>query len=245
MNRASVAAGVPPAVEGGVPPPGILGSWSVSRFGFESWGLSMNLPMQAIARVEPGSLTPALSRGERVSRPALGDMPEPRPSEPSRIAPANARLALRNPRRRFSFSLREKAGMRAARSTPRAPVHGPSLFTFLLALFLTGCGGSNDDSAGVATPQQAATQIDEAFTTAEPELQQNIQVASEALREGKFEQAVVALQVTRNSTNLTLDQGMAVHNSMITLEQHLINAAANGDANAQRAYDLLKKSKRN
>jgi hypothetical protein len=119
------------------------------------------------------------------------------------------------------------------------------LFAFLVALLLTGCGGSNDDSAGVATPQQAATQIDEAFTTAEPELQQNIHVASEALREGKFEQAVVALQVTRNSTNLTLDQGMAVHNSMITLEQHLINAAANGDASAQRAYDLLKKSKRN
>jgi hypothetical protein len=47
----------------------------------------------AIARVEPGSLTPTLSRRERVSRPALGDMPEPRPSEPSRIAPANARLS--------------------------------------------------------------------------------------------------------------------------------------------------------
>ena len=118
-------------------------------------------------------------------------------------------------------------------------------FAFLLALLLTGCGGSTDDSAGVATPQQAASQIDEAFTTAEPEIQKNIHVASEALREGKFEQAVVALQVTRNATNLTLDQGMAVHNSMIALEQHLINAAANGDPNAQRAYDLLKKSKRN
>jgi hypothetical protein len=31
MHRASVAAGVPPAVEGGVSPPGIPGSWSVSR----------------------------------------------------------------------------------------------------------------------------------------------------------------------------------------------------------------------
>ena len=119
------------------------------------------------------------------------------------------------------------------------------LFAILLALLLTGCGGSKDDSADVATPTQAATQIDEAFTTAEPELQQNIRVASEALREGKFEQAVVALQVTQSTTNLTLDQGMAVHNSMVALEQHLINAAANGDANAQRAYDLLKKAKRN
>jgi hypothetical protein len=36
-----------------------------------------------------------------------------------------------------------------------------------------------------------------------------------------------------------------VHNSLVTLEANLINAAASGDANAQRAYDLLKKSKRN
>jgi hypothetical protein len=91
MNLPSVAAGVPPAVEGGVSPPGSPGSWSVSS-SVSNRGLLMNLPMQAIARVEPGSLTPTLSRRERVSRPALGDMPEPRPSEPSRLALANAWL---------------------------------------------------------------------------------------------------------------------------------------------------------
>ncbi len=53
----------------------------------------MSLAKQAIAGVEQGSLTPTLSRRERESRPALGDMPAPRPSEPSRIAPANARLS--------------------------------------------------------------------------------------------------------------------------------------------------------
>jgi hypothetical protein len=90
MNRASVAAGVPPAVEGGVSPPGVPGSGS-QRAIRESWRLPMNLPMPAIARVEQGSLTPTLSRGERVSRPALGNMPGFRPSEPSRIAPADAR----------------------------------------------------------------------------------------------------------------------------------------------------------
>jgi hypothetical protein len=75
--------------------------------------LSMNLPMPAIARVETGSLTPTLSRRERVSRPSLRDMTEPRPSDPSyRPTPS---LALRYPRGMFSFSLREKAGMRASR----------------------------------------------------------------------------------------------------------------------------------
>lgn len=125
-----------------------------------------------------------------------------------------------------------------------SPSFSAWLVLLSLSLFLAGCGGSSDESAGVVTPQQAATQIDEAFTSAEPELQQNMKVATEALREGKFEQAVVALQVTRSTTNLTLSQGLAVHNSMVALEQHLINAAANGDANAQRAYDLLKKAKR-
>jgi hypothetical protein len=91
MNRASVAAGVPPAVEGGVSPPGIPGSWSQCAIR-ESWGLPMNLSMAAIARVEPGSLTPTLSRGERVSRPARGDMPVLRPSVPSRLTPANPLL---------------------------------------------------------------------------------------------------------------------------------------------------------
>lgn len=127
----------------------------------------------------------------------------------------------------------------------RLTPHSSFLLAALAAVTLTGCGGSGDDTAAVVTPQEAAAQIDEAFTAAEPDVQQNMHVASEALREGKFEQAVVALQVTRSTTNLTLDQGMAVHNSMVALEQHLINAAASGNAEAQRAYDLLKKAKRN
>ncbi len=52
----------------------------------------MNLPMQTIARNEPGSHTPTHSRRERESRSSHGDMPEPRPSVPSRIAPAKVRL---------------------------------------------------------------------------------------------------------------------------------------------------------
>ncbi len=57
----------------------------------------MNLPMQAIARVETGSLTPALSQRERVSRPALGEMPGPHPCEPSRRVLVNAWLNLPTP----------------------------------------------------------------------------------------------------------------------------------------------------
>jgi hypothetical protein len=58
---------------------------------FLNMGLPMNLPMQAIARVETGSLTPTLSRREREPHIPHGDMPELQPSEPSRPVPANTR----------------------------------------------------------------------------------------------------------------------------------------------------------
>jgi LPS sulfotransferase NodH len=129
--------------------------------------------------------------------------------------------------------------------TPSLPLAFSLSLALALAVVATGCGGSKDDLPAPTTPKEAAKQIDSAFATAEPELQQNMHTASAALREGQYEKAVVALQVTRSTTNLTLEQGLAVHNSLVTLEANLINAAASGDANAQRAYDLLKKSKRN
>ncbi len=48
--------------------------------------------MEAIARVEPGSLTPTLSRRERVSLLPRNDRPEGHPCEPSQLVPANACL---------------------------------------------------------------------------------------------------------------------------------------------------------
>lgn len=107
-----------------------------------------------------------------------------------------------------------------------------------------GCGRSEDDSATL-TPSQAAAQLDEAFAAAPAEVQQTVQTAAEALKEGDAEKAVVALEVARSSPTLTLEQGLAVHNSLVALEANLIHAAAAGDAKAQRAYELLKKAKRN
>jgi hypothetical protein len=46
-------------------------------------GFSMNIPMEAIARVETGSLTLTLSRRERVSLLPRNDRPEGHPCEPS------------------------------------------------------------------------------------------------------------------------------------------------------------------
>lgn len=107
-----------------------------------------------------------------------------------------------------------------------------------------GCGKSGEDAA-VLTPVQAARSLDEHFAEAPPEVRQTVRVASEALREGNAEKAVVALQTARTQPTLTLDQGLAVHNSLVALEHQLIAAADAGDENAKRAYELLKRLKRN
>lgn len=108
-----------------------------------------------------------------------------------------------------------------------------------------GCGKSDDESAATLTPTQAAIQLDEAFAAAPVEVQHTVRTAAEALKEGDAEKAVVALEVARSSPTLTLEQGLAVHHSLVALEANLINAAAAGDAEARRAYELLKKAKRN
>lgn len=114
------------------------------------------------------------------------------------------------------------------------------------AALLLGAGcGKSDEDAGVLTPVQAARSLDEHFAEAPPDVQHTVRMASEALREGNAEKAVVALQTARAQPTLTLDQGLAVHNSLVALEHQLIAAAEAGDENAKRAYELLKRVKRN
>lgn len=119
--------------------------------------------------------------------------------------------------------------------------------TLLAALLVlpAGCKKSSEDSLVIAeTPQEAATQLEQAFNTAPPEIKQSVVSASQAMRQGQYEQAVVNLQVVRNSEALTLDQGLAVHSSVVAMEQALISRIDAGDPNARRAYELLKALKR-
>jgi hypothetical protein len=114
-------------------------------------------------------------------------------------------------------------------------------------VFLLGCGKS-DEATGTAVPrnpQEAASQLQTVFAKAAPDIKQTADTASNAMRKGDYEKAVVALQVIRSGTNVTFEQGLAVHNSVVALERQLVNAADAGDENAKRAYKLLKELKRN
>ena len=114
-------------------------------------------------------------------------------------------------------------------------------------VFLQSCGQS-DQVTGAAVPrnpQEAASQLQTVFAKAAPDIKQTADTASNAMRKGDYERAVVALQAIRSGTNVTFEQGLAVHNSVVAMERKLVNAADAGDENAKRAYRLLKELKRN
>ncbi len=123
----------------------------------------------------------------------------------------------------------------------------PISATALCALaLLTGCGESKDaDPVKTQTPAQAGSQLEQAFQNANGAGKDSAKAAAEAMRQGEYEKAVVSLHTAKSAPNVSLEQGMAIQSSMISLEQNLIKAIERGDPNAQRAYDLLKRSKRN
>jgi hypothetical protein len=114
-------------------------------------------------------------------------------------------------------------------------------------LALMGCSKSTDEAEipMPENPEEAATQVEQVFQGAPPELQKAVQVASEGLREADFEKAALSLQAIRHSESLTFEQGMAVHNSMVALEAEIIAAMQAGDPQAKQAYERLKRIKRN
>jgi hypothetical protein len=114
----------------------------------------------------------------------------------------------------------------------------------LCALLLSGCGSKDEALPVVKTPEQAASQIDQAFANANGVARDVAAAASDAMRKGDFEKAIVSLQTVKASPDVTLDQGLAIHSTTIMLEERLISAMGSGDKNAERAYQLLKAMKR-
>jgi hypothetical protein len=120
-----------------------------------------------------------------------------------------------------------------------------AILALSLALGTSSCSKTETGAAPPpATPAQAATQLQQVFAAAPPEVKQNATIASEALKTANYEQAIQSLQQITTRKNLTLEQGMAVQQSMVALEQRVLAAAAAGDPAAKRAYELLQSSHR-
>jgi hypothetical protein len=117
----------------------------------------------------------------------------------------------------------------------------------LTGLMFVGCSKSTEqgEMSMPENPTEAASQVEQVFQSAPPELQKAVQVASEGLREADYEKAALSLQAIRTTESLTFEQGMAVHNSMVALEAEMVAAMQAGDPQAKQAYERLKRIKRN
>jgi hypothetical protein len=128
------------------------------------------------------------------------------------------------------------------------PLHLPRAWLLaLLLLGIPGCGGGPDaaDSHVPSSPKEAASALERTFETAPTPIRANAQAAAVAMREGDLEKAVISLQSVKAAPNVSLDQGLAIHGSMVSLEARLIAAMEAGDPRAKRAYEILKQMKRN
>jgi len=115
----------------------------------------------------------------------------------------------------------------------------------LAAVFLFGCGMSEDERLARVPKNltEAASELDQVFANADSVTKGNASIATLALREGKYDKAVVSIMSIRNQDNLTFEQGMILRNSMVTLQQDLIGAAKDGNANAIKALERLQQMK--
>lgn len=118
------------------------------------------------------------------------------------------------------------------------------VLVLLGVLLSSGCGRNDGGEAGMASsPAQAAGQLETAFSGAPAEYRKAASDASEALRAGDFNRAVESLGALRGGADVTLQQGLAVHGSLVVLEGRLAAAAERGDPQARAAYELLRRLK--
>lgn len=107
---------------------------------------------------------------------------------------------------------------------------------------LVGCD-SVDDSAPVTSTSQAVHRLDKAFAGAPENFRRAATDASNALNAGELGKAVESLGALRTSEGVTVDQGLAVHNTMVMLEATLLERVEAGDAEARKTYAMLKRLK--
>ena len=111
-----------------------------------------------------------------------------------------------------------------------------------------GCGmGEKDEGWRTSdSVDGAADHLSDAFNDSSDNLKKHAKEASNAMHKKKYRTALISLQEIKLSGEVgSAKEGMAVRDSLVNLEEELIYAIENGDKNAQKTYDLLKRVNRN
>jgi hypothetical protein len=108
------------------------------------------------------------------------------------------------------------------------------------SLFLIGCGGDAEPEA-MGTDQAAET-MDTMFSDADQATQQNANAAAEAMRAQNYQDAYKNLMAMQQRKSMSAEQGLATRESVKALRIQILEAAANGDPEAQKMARAISQS---
>ena len=121
-----------------------------------------------------------------------------------------------------------------------------STVAFSLGLLLSGCGGGTEEALLADTAEESASDLITYFEKADPKLKQLAKTASDARDKANFPLASQSInQLKANGAKLTVDQFMVVSEAGVNVQSAMIEAAENGDKNAQRLLNLQGARRRN
>jgi type III secretory pathway lipoprotein EscJ len=108
------------------------------------------------------------------------------------------------------------------------------LSTLALVLLLSGCGGQTEKALEADTAEESANDLITFFENAEAPIKQLAKTASDALEQRNYTLAINCVnQLFANAVKLNADQFMVASETMVNIQQTLIEAAEGGDKKAQ------------
>ena len=115
-----------------------------------------------------------------------------------------------------------------------------------LGLLFVGCSEVAEEALQADTAEESASDLITYFEKADPKLKQLAKTASDALDKGNFPLAIQSInQLKAYSAKLSVDQFMVVSEAGVNIQSALIEAADNGDKNAQRLLNMQSAARRN
>ncbi len=122
-------------------------------------------------------------------------------------------------------------------------------FLSLIAIFswlaLAGCKKQEPSVGLPKNSKAAASQIQQAFSSSAPEAKQQSDNLAESLRNQDYEKAFDAMMRLRGQQAQNIQQVIAVENADRRLQADVLAGVERGDPRAIRAWDLLKRTRKN